>query len=53
LYPIEKDIKIYLLFLHGCETWSLILREENRLKVFKNMGFEPKRGSKRRLEKLI
>jgi hypothetical protein len=22
--------------LHGCETWSLILREEQRLKVFHN-----------------
>jgi hypothetical protein len=34
-------IKIYrpLIFpvvLHGCETWSLILRKEYRLKVFKN-----------------
>jgi len=23
--------------LYGCETWSLILREERKLKVFKNM----------------
>jgi len=22
--------------LYGCETWSLTLREEHRLKVFKN-----------------
>ena len=22
--------------LYGCETWSLILREEHRLRVFKN-----------------
>jgi hypothetical protein len=22
--------------LYGCETWSLILREENRLDVFQN-----------------
>jgi hypothetical protein len=22
--------------LYGCETWSLILREEQRLKVFEN-----------------
>jgi hypothetical protein len=22
--------------LYGCETWSLILREERRLKVFEN-----------------
>ena len=23
--------------LHGCETWSLTLREERKLRVFKNM----------------
>jgi hypothetical protein len=23
--------------LYGCETWSLILREEKKLKVFENM----------------
>jgi hypothetical protein len=32
--------------LYGCETWSLILREEQRLRVFKNRVlrriFEPK-----------
>jgi hypothetical protein len=32
--------------LHGCETWSLILREERRLRVFENRvlrTFGPKR----------
>jgi hypothetical protein len=33
--------------LYGCETWSLILREEHRLRVFENRVlrgiFEPKR----------
>jgi hypothetical protein len=34
-------IKIYktiilLLVLYGCETWSLTLREEQRLRVFEN-----------------
>jgi hypothetical protein len=33
--------------LHGCETWSLTLREEHRLKVFENRVlrriFVPKR----------
>ena len=24
--------------LYGCETWSLMLREEHRLRVFKNNG---------------
>ena len=34
--------------LHGCETWSLTLREERRLRVFENRVlrrvFGPKRG---------
>jgi hypothetical protein len=31
--------------LYGCETWSLILGEEHRLRVFKNsvLKFGPKR----------
>jgi hypothetical protein len=33
--------------LYGCETWSLILREEHRLRVFENWVlrriFRPKR----------
>jgi hypothetical protein len=32
--------KIYIIILHvvvnGCETWSLTLREEHKLRVFKN-----------------
>jgi hypothetical protein len=35
-----RKIKIYrtriLLFLDGCETWSLTLRKEHMLKVFEN-----------------
>jgi hypothetical protein len=27
---------ILLVALYGCETWSLILREEHRLRVFEN-----------------
>jgi len=27
---------ILLLVLYGCETWSLILRRKNRLRVFEN-----------------
>jgi hypothetical protein len=34
--------------LYGCETWSLSLREEHRLRVFENRVlrriFGPKRG---------
>jgi hypothetical protein len=46
------DIKIYKtiilpVVLYGCETWSLTLREEQRLRVFENRVlrkiFEPKR----------
>jgi hypothetical protein len=32
---IQKNI-ILPLVLNGCETWSLTLREEHRLRVFKN-----------------
>jgi len=33
--------------LYGCETWSLILREERRLKVFENRVLRRVFGSKR------
>ena len=45
-------IKIYRIIilpvvLYGCETWSLTLREENRLRLFENRVvrriFRPKR----------
>ena len=45
LYPslLSKKLKIYiyrtiilLVVLYGCETWSLTLREERRLRVFGN-----------------
>ena len=29
--------ELYLLFLYGCETWSLTLRGERKLWVFENM----------------
>jgi hypothetical protein len=29
-------VKIYKYVLYGCETWSLTLREEHRLRVFDN-----------------
>jgi hypothetical protein len=41
---LSKNLKISIyktvilpVVLYGCETWSLILREERRLRVFKNM----------------
>jgi len=33
--------------LYGCETWSLILREERRLRVFENKVLRRVFGSKR------
>ena len=58
-------IKIYRtvilpVVLYGCETWSLTLREERRLRVFQNRQlrtiFGPKRdevtGERRKLHKL-
>jgi len=52
LLPKNLKIKVYRtiilpIVLYGCETWSLILREERKLSVFENMVlrriFEPKR----------
>jgi len=51
---LSKNIKIKIkraiilpIVLYGCETWSLILREESRLRVFENRVlrgvFRPKR----------
>ena len=50
---ISKNIKtktqrtiIFSVVLYGCETWSVTLREERRLRVFENRVlriFEPKR----------
>jgi hypothetical protein len=51
---ISKNLKIKIyktvilpVVLYGCETWSLTLREERRLRVFENrvltMIFGPKR----------
>jgi hypothetical protein len=33
--------------LHGCETWSLTLREEHRLRVFENRVLRKIFGPKR------
>ena len=33
--------------LYGCETWSLTLREERRLRVFENMVLRRVFGTKR------
>ena len=61
---LSKNLKIKLyttiilpVVLYGCETWSLILREEHRLRVFENRVlrriFGPKMGrDNRRVEKI-
>jgi hypothetical protein len=49
--PLSKSIKIRIyktiilpLVLNGCETWSLTLREEHRLRVLRRiLVYEPKR----------
>jgi len=38
---------IFPLFLYGCKTWSLTLKEERRLWVFENRMFRRIFGSKR------
>ena len=47
---LSKNLKIKIYrtiilpaVLYGCETWSLTLREERKLRVFENMIFGPRR----------
>jgi hypothetical protein len=51
---LSKNIKIRInttiilsVVLYGCETWSLILREEHRLRVFENIVLRRIFGTKR------
>jgi hypothetical protein len=43
---IHRNI-ILLFVVYGCETWSLILREERRLRVFEDRLLRRKFGPKR------
>ena len=52
--PLSKNLKIKKyktiilpVVLYGCETWSLTLREESRLRVFENRILSRIFGSKR------
>jgi hypothetical protein len=52
--PLSTDVKIRIyntiilsVVLHGCETWSLTLREEHRLMVFENRVLRRIFGPKR------
>ena len=52
LLPQNMKIKIYRtiilpVVLYGCETWSLLLREERRLSVFENRVLRRTFGPKR------
>jgi hypothetical protein len=38
----------FFFFLYGCDTWSLALREKNRLRVFENRVLRGVFGPKRR-----
>jgi hypothetical protein len=38
---------MFNLVLYGCETWSLTLRDEHRLRVFENRKLRRIFGSKR------
>jgi hypothetical protein len=42
-----KLLIMHDVLLHGCETWSLTLREEHRLRVFENRVLRRIFGSKR------
>jgi hypothetical protein len=45
---LSKNIKIKIpVVLYGCETWSLTLREERRLRVFDNRVLRRVFGPKR------
>ena len=51
---LSKNLKIKIyrniilpVVLYGCETWSLTLREERRLRVFENRVFRKVFGPKR------
>jgi len=55
-YLLSKNLKIkifiynYIILpvvLYGCETWSLTLREERKLRVFENMVLRRICGSRR------
>jgi hypothetical protein len=48
---LSKNIKIkiqriiiFFFVFYGCETWSLTLEEERRLRVFETMGLRGNRG---------
>jgi len=47
LYQLNKFCQILKMFVYGCETWSLTLREKRRLGVFENRVLRRIFGPKR------
>ena len=47
LYAIADSTIILPVVLYGCETWSLTLSEEHRLRVFENKVLRKIFGAKR------
>jgi hypothetical protein len=47
VYETQNRIIILPVVLYGCETWSLKLREERRLRMFENRLLRTMFGSKR------
>ena len=45
--PLSTDVIILPVVAYGCETWSLTLREERRLRVFQNRMLRRIFGPKR------
>ena len=45
-----KTINLLPVVLYGCETWSLTLKEENRLRVFENKVLRKIFGAKTKLQ---
>jgi hypothetical protein len=57
---ISKNLKVKIyktvilpVVLYGCETWSLTLREEHRLRIFENRVFRRIFGPKREEDRLL
>jgi hypothetical protein len=54
VYLLSRNVKVKIyktiilpVVLYGCETWSVTLREEHRLRVFENRVLRRIFGSKR------
>ena len=46
-FVFSQSVCFYFVVLYGCETWSLTLREERKLRVFENMMLRRTFGPRR------